>query len=260
VSAVLTVIPARLGSTRFPEKVLARLRGRTMIEWCWRAAKAARLGPVVIAVDSSKTANEVRRFGGEFVMTPKSCPSGSDRIWLVAKNRRENVILNYQGDMPLLNPATLRATVRALRPGIDISTAVIPMTDKKRVADANVVKAVLTKDGSCLYFSRSAVPFGRDGASVLHWEHLGLYAYRRAALKRFVSLSPSPLEKTEKLEQLRALEDGMTMRAAVVRERPVAVDVPADLKRAEKYLDAMRTSSDASVPRPKGRGLRRGKP
>ncbi|MFI5347325.1 MAG: 3-deoxy-manno-octulosonate cytidylyltransferase [Elusimicrobiota bacterium] len=234
-SAVLTVIPARLGSTRFPRKVLARLGGRTMIEWCWRVAKAAKLGPVLIAVDSREVADEVRRFGGESVMTPASCPSGSDRVWLAAKGRREQVILNYQGDMPLLQAATLRATVKALTTNVDIATAVIPVSGK-RVNDPNVVKAVLTKDSRCLYFSRSAVPFGRDGSPVVHWEHLGLYAYRRSALKRFVSLPPSPLEKTEKLEQLRALEDGMTIRAARVAEHPVSVDVRADLASAEKIL------------------------
>jgi 3-deoxy-manno-octulosonate cytidylyltransferase (CMP-KDO synthetase) len=236
VSRVLTVIPARLGSTRFPRKVLARLGGRTMIEWCWRAAKAARLGPVLVATDAREVADEVRRFGGEAVMTPRSCPSGSDRVWLAAKGRKEPVILNYQGDMPLLRPATLKATVQALGRGVDVSTAVIALSEKRRYSDPNVVKAVLAKSGRCLYFSRAAVPFGRDGAPVTPWEHLGLYAYRRAALKRFVSLPPSPLEKTEKLEQLRALEDGMTLRAAIVRERPVAVDVRADLKLAEKHL------------------------
>lgn len=225
--SVLTVIPARLGSTRFPRKVLAKLGGRTMIEWCWRAAKAAKLGPVLIAVDSREAAEEVKRFGGESVMTSPSLPSGSDRVWAAAKNRREPVILNYQGDMPLLKPETLRATVRALTKGTDIATSVIALADKNRQNDVNVVKAVLTKNGGCLYFSR---------APVSAWEHLGLYAYRRAALKRFVSMPPSPLEKSERLEQLRALEDGMTIRAAIVRERPVAVDVPADLRRAETML------------------------
>jgi 3-deoxy-manno-octulosonate cytidylyltransferase (CMP-KDO synthetase) len=227
VSATLTVIPARLGSTRFPRKVLARLAGRTMIEWCWRAAKAAKLGPVLVAVDSREVADEVKRFGGEFVMTRPSLPSGSDRVWAAAKGRREPIILNYQGDMPLLKPATLRATVGALRRGADIATSVIALDDAARRGDKNVVKAVLTKNGRCLYFSR---------APVSAWEHLGLYAYRRAALKRFVSMPPSPLEKSEKLEQLRALEDGMTIRAAIVRERPVAVDVPSDLRRAETML------------------------
>lgn len=235
-SGVLTVIPARLGSTRFPAKVLARLGGRTMVEWCWRSAKAAKLGPVVVATDAKEVADEVRRFGGEVVMTPKSCPSGSDRVWLAAKGRKEKIILNYQGDMPLVKPGTLKAAVKALRPGTDIATAVIPVVAKRRANDANVVKAVLTDDGRCIYFSRSAVPFPRDGGNIRRWEHLGLYVYRRAALKRFVSKPPSPLEKTEKLEQLRALEDGMVIRAAVVSERPVAVDVPADLKRAAKLL------------------------
>ena len=234
-SKVLTVIPARLGSTRFPGKVLARLGGRTMVEWCWRAATAAKLGPVLVATDHSLVADEVRRFGGVAVMTPSSCPSGSDRVWLASQNRREATIVNYQGDMPLLKASTLRATVKALTRGAHIATAVIPL-DGKRTRDPNVVKAVLTKDGRCLYFSRSAVPFGRDGSSVRSWEHLGIYVFRRDALRRFVSLPPSPLEKTEKLEQLRALEDGMTIRAAVVAERPVAVDVPADLRRAENFL------------------------
>ncbi len=233
---VLTVIPARMGSTRFPGKVLARLRGITMVEWCWRAATAAKLGPVLVATDNRLVADEVRRFGGIAVMTPVSCPSGSDRVWRAAKNRREAVILNYQGDMPLLKPATLRAVVRVLSRGVDIATAVIPLTDAKRRSNPNVVKAVLTKSGRCLYFSRSDVPFGRDGASVQSWEHLGLYVFRRDALRRFVALPPSRLEKTEKLEQLRALEDGMIVQAAVVSERPVAVDVPADLRRAENIL------------------------
>jgi 3-deoxy-manno-octulosonate cytidylyltransferase (CMP-KDO synthetase) len=233
---VLTVIPARIGSTRFPGKVLAMLGGKTMVERCWHAAKAAKIGPVLVATDSKVVADMVRRFGGIAVMTPSSCHSGSDRVWLAAKSHREAVILNYQGDMPLLKPSTIRATVQALTRGTDIATAVIPLTDKKRKRDSHVVKAILAKDGRCLYFSRSDIPHGRDGVSVLSYEHLGLYAYRRDALRRFVSLPPSPLEKAEKLEQLRALEAGMTIRAAIVADAPVAVDVPADLRRAEKIL------------------------
>jgi 3-deoxy-manno-octulosonate cytidylyltransferase (CMP-KDO synthetase) len=229
---VLTVIPARLGSTRFPKKVLAKLDGRSMVEWCWRAAMAAKLGPVVVAADSRAVADEVRRFGGEVVMTPPDCPSGSDRVWLAAKRRKESVILNFQGDMPLIKPETLRATVRALSNGVDIATAVIPLHDDSRSKDPNVVKAVRTVDGTCLYFSRSQVPQGAGP----RWEHLGLYVYRRSSLRRFVELAPSPLERSERLEQLRALEAGMRIKAAVVHERPVSVDVPADLKKAENLL------------------------
>mgnify|MGYP001590195991 CR=1 FL=1 len=231
-SKVLTVIPARLGSTRFPKKVLAMLNGKSMIERCWRAAVSAKLGPVIVAADSKPVAEEVRRFGGQVVMTPPSCPSGSDRVWLAAKGRKEAVILNFQGDMPLIQTETLRATVRALSVGADIATAVIPLTDPARAADPNVVKAVRSVDGTCLYFSRAPVPHG----SAPKWEHLGLYVYRRAALRKFVELAPSPLERSEKLEQLRALEAGMRMKAAVVDERPVSVDVPADLRRAELLL------------------------
>lgn len=226
-SVCLTVIPARLASTRFPRKVLAKLAGRSMIEWCWRAAKAAKLGPVLVAVDSREVADEVRRFGGEFVMTSPSLPSGSDRVWAAAKGRREPIVLNFQGDMPLLKPATLRSTVKALSKGADIATSVIALDDTARRNDKNVVKAVLAKNGRCLYFSR---------APVSAWEHLGLYAYRRAALQRFVSMPPSPLEKSERLEQLRALENGLRIDGVVVHERPVAVDVPSDLRRAETML------------------------
>lgn len=239
-SSVLTVIPARMASTRFPGKVLARLGGRSLVEWCWRAASAARLGPVVVATDSRAVVEETRRFGGLAVMTPASCPSGSDRVWLAARNRREPVILNYQGDMPLLAGRTLRATVEALRRGTDVATAVIPLSSPRRWTDPNVVKAVLALDGRCLYFSRAPVPFARDGAKSSCWEHLGVYAYRRDALRRFVALPPSPLEQTEKLEQLRALEAGLTIRAAIVDDLPVSVDVPADLQRARKLLRHLR--------------------
>ena len=232
----LTVIPARLGSTRFPRKVLARLSGRTMVEWCWRAAEAARLGPVLVATDAREVADEVRRFGGHAVMTSPSCPSGSDRVWLAARGRREPIILNYQGDMPLLKAATLRAVVKSLSRGTHIATAVIPIVTERRADDPNVVKAVLAESGRCLYFSRAKLPCSRDGERTRRWEHLGLYAYRREALRRFVALPPSELERTEKLEQLRALEAGMTMRAAVVCERPVSVDAPADLRRVQRLL------------------------
>ncbi|MEK7388473.1 MAG: 3-deoxy-manno-octulosonate cytidylyltransferase [Elusimicrobiota bacterium] len=226
-NSCLTIIPARLASTRFPRKVLADLDGKPMIEWCWRAAVRARLGPVLVAVDSLEVAKTVRSFGGLAIMTPPSCPSGSDRVWWAAKNRTESVILNFQADMPLIKPATLRAAVSALDSHCDIATAVIKITDPSRLQDRNVVKAVLTKDRRCLYFSRS---------DVSSWEHLGLYAYRRDSLKRFVRLSPSPLERLEKLEQLRALEAGMSIRAAIVREVPVAVDTPPDLRRAQTIL------------------------
>ncbi|MDD5627874.1 MAG: 3-deoxy-manno-octulosonate cytidylyltransferase [Elusimicrobia bacterium] len=234
----LVVIPARLGSTRFPAKVLALLGGRPVVEWCWRAARAARVGPVLVATDDERVRRVVAAFGGEAVLTPKSCASGSDRVARAAKGRREPLIINLQGDMPFVKPATIRRVADILRsnPAADMATAVMPLDDPRREADPNVVKAALTRDGRALYFSRAAIPFSRDGGRPRRFEHLGIYGFRRRSLDRFVSLPATALERCECLEQLRALEDGMTIYAAVVSERPVAIDTPADLRRAERML------------------------
>jgi 3-deoxy-manno-octulosonate cytidylyltransferase (CMP-KDO synthetase) len=234
----LIVIPARFGSTRFPAKVLARLGGRPVVEWCWRAAVAAKVGPVLVATDHPEVCRVVAAFGGRAVMTPASCASGSDRVHLAARGRREPLVMNLQGDTPFVKPATLRRVAEILkrRPSADIATAVMALRDDKRSADPNVVKAVLTREGRALYFSRSPIPYPRDGGPVLRYEHMGIYGFRRKTLERFVGLRPSPLERCECLEQLRAMEDGMSIYAAVVSETPVAIDTPADLKRAERIL------------------------
>lgn len=234
----LIVIPARFGSTRFPGKVLAKLRGRPIVEWCWRAATAAKVGPVLVATEDRRVLEAVRAFGGEAVLTPDTCVSGSDRVHLAARGRKAELVINVQGDAPLIKPSTIRAVARLLaRKGVDIATAVMPLSDARRVKDPNVVKAAVAADGRALYFSRSPIPYPRARAAYL--EHLGIYGYRRAALKRFVSLKPSALERAESLEQLRALEDGMTIYAAPVADRPVAIDTPGDLGRAEKLLQSI---------------------
>lgn len=238
---VLTIIPARVASTRLPRKVLARIAGRTMVEWCYRTARAADIGPVLVATDSAEVCDEVRRFGGEAVMTPASARSGSDRVWLAAKNRKEDVIVNFQGDMPALSPKTLRLTAAALAKGVDIATPVVVLRDAERSRSSSVVKAVVAKDGRCLYFSRAEIPFDRDGNRTRRYEHVGIYVYRRQSLKKFVSLPVSPLEDAEKLEQLRALEAGMTIKAVVVSDRPISVDVPSDLALAEAALCRAKT-------------------
>jgi 3-deoxy-manno-octulosonate cytidylyltransferase (CMP-KDO synthetase) len=234
----LVVIPARFGSTRFPGKVLALLRGRPIVEWCWRAAKAARVGPVLVATEDERVARAVAGFGGQAVMTPPSCVSGSDRVHQAARGGRHQLIINLQGDMPLVKPSTIRSVARVLtrNPAADIATAVTPLRGAGRAADPNAVKAVLAANGRALYFSRAPVPWPRDGSGASRYEHLGIYGFRRAALERFVGLPPSPLELCESLEQLRALEDGMAIFAAVVRESPAAIDTPADLARAARFL------------------------
>lgn len=238
----LVVIPARLGSTRFPAKVLATLRGRPIVEWCRRAAVAAKVGPVVVATDHVKVVHAVEYYGGEAAVTSKGCASGTDRVWAVARERKARFVINLQGDEPLIKAATIRKVAELLRErsSADIATAVVPISDKKRVSDPNVVKAAVGKDGRCLYFSRSPIPYPRDagaaGAGPFSFRHIGIYGFRTSALKRFVELPPSGLERLECLEQLRALEAGMTIFAVKVPDRTVAIDTPGDMARAERAL------------------------
>ena len=238
----LIVIPARMGSTRLPGKVLADLGGRPVVEWCRQAALAAKLGPVIVATDSEEVERALKSLGAEVVMTPSSLASGSDRVWAAAdkpKYRDYPFIMNFQGDAPFLQPETLRKVADMLRKNeeADIATGVVPLENPKDALNPNVVKAVMAKDGRCLYFSRSPIP--HNAASSLG--HLGIYAYRREALKRFVRLKPSPLETQERLEQLRALEDGMTIVAAAVQDSLLAIDTPEDLERARTSLTGVTT-------------------
>lgn len=235
----LVVIPSRYGSTRFPGKVLAELGGKPIVRWCWEAAVAAKVGQVVVATEDERVAAAVRAFGGEAVLTSARCISGTDRTYeAVRHQKRFKHVVNVQGDQPFIKPLTIRKTVEILRrnPKADVATAVMPLADEARAANPNVVKAVMNKEGRCLYFSRSPIPFPRDGGAVTRFEHLGIYGYQRKALERFVKLKPSRLELTEMLEQLRALEDGMQIFAAAVSDVPVAIDTPQDLSRAELLL------------------------
>lgn len=245
-SDTLVVIPARMGSTRLPRKVLLPLAGLPVVEWCRRAAVRAAVGPVVVATDHEQVRSTVERLGGLAVMTPPSCPSGTDRVAHAvraverARGRRFRAVVNLQGDEPFIRPSTIRAVARLLRgaKAADMATAVVPLGDPRRAAGTDLVKAVLAGDGRCLYFSRSPVPFPARGALPRYFQHIGIYGFQRAALDRFVRLAPSPLEKLESLEQLRALEDGMEIRAAVVKEGTVAIDTAADLARAARMREA----------------------
>lgn len=232
----LIVIPARYGSTRFPGKVLALLKGKPVIEWCWRAAQAAQLGPVVVATEDQIVLRAVESFGGKAVMTSSACVSGTDRVYQAAKSFKTPFVINLQGDEPFIQTKTLRAVAQILRgnSGADMATAVTPLSDSKLIQDPNIVKAAVAGNGRSLYFSRSPIPFPRNKVSRPYYQHIGIYGFRRAALKRFVGLAPSPLERTESLEQLRALEDGMSIFAAVVNDKTIAIDTPGDLRRASK--------------------------
>lgn len=242
----LVVIPARMESQRLPGKPLADILGQPMIVHVWRRAVEADVGPVIVACDSPEIVAAVEAAGGRAQLTRPDHPSGSDRIFeavsAIDPDGVHDVIVNIQGDLPTIGADVVAAALRPLNNGaVDIATLATPITDASERDNPNVVKAVLSLGegddiGRALYFSRRAVPYsGPDGDGPLY-HHIGLYAFRRGALERFVGLEPSPLEKAEKLEQLRALENGMRIDAALVDTVPLGVDTPADLKRACQLL------------------------
>lgn len=238
----MVVIPARMASTRLPGKPLADIHGVPMIVLVWRRAMAAGIGPVIVAAAEKDIADAVRAAGGDAVLTDPDHPSGSDRVWeavcRVDPAGRHDAIVNVQGDLPTIDPATVRAVFGPLADeAADIATLGVEITDPGERTNPNVVKAVVemaegTDIGRALYFTRATAPWG-DGPL---FHHIGLYAYRRAALQRFVSLPPSVLEQREKLEQLRALAHGMTILLARVATVPLGVDTIEELDRARRML------------------------
>lgn len=239
--SVLVVIPARMQATRLPGKPMADIAGLPMIVHVWRRAMAAEVGRVVVATDADEIFAAVRQAGGEAVMTRADHVSGSDRVF-EAVNRVDpdgdrDLIVNLQGDLPTLEPRLVQACLEPLaRKEVHIATLAAVIQDEEEKTNPNVVKVVATPVGAnqfrALYFTRATAPAG-DGPL---YHHIGIYAYRRSALERFVSLKPSPLELREKLEQLRALEDNMRIDVAVVDTVPLGVDTPADLERARREL------------------------
>ena len=236
--SALIIIPARMASTRLPGKPLADIAGLPMIVHVLQAAQAAEMGPVLVACAEKEIKHAVEQAGGKAVLTDPSLPSGSDRVRQAADiydpEKRFDIIVNVQGDMPTLDPALVRIIIQPLLEdaALDIATAAVKTGDPREIADPNVVKAVAAASGRALYFTRAAAPSGEG--DVLH--HLGVYAYRRAALDKFCSLPPSPLEKRERLEQLRALEAGMSIHICLVDAAPHGVDTEEDLERARVIL------------------------
>jgi len=253
------IIPARFASTRFPGKLLADLHGKPVLQWTWERASAAKLlDRLVIAAADRKIYDAAKAFGADVVEVFDDVPSGSDRIWRAAERMRNaecgmrnaeyrrqkgtqssaDIVVNIQGDEPLLDPATIDAVVEKLQsdPDAGVATAAAPITDEKDYRDPSCVKVVLDVCECALYFSRSPVPFGwtqisafRIPHSAIVFRHIGLYAYRWNVLRDFVAWQPSPLELTEKLEQLRLLYHGVKVVCAVVPEAGMAVDTEGDL-------------------------------
>lgn len=234
------VIPARWGSTRFPGKPLHLLAGKPLIQHVWeRCSLVTGVERVIVATDDTRILEAAFSFGAEVALTSPKHPSGTDRIAEVAKNlRTTGILLNVQGDEPFLDPKLAARLINALRadPRLQMATAACPL-EPAEAANPNAVKVVCDVDGNALYFSRSAIPFDRDGDThPIRLRHLGIYAYRRSFLLDFVKKKQTPLEKIEKLEQLRALENGARIRVLATRDAGPGVDTPEDARIAEKRL------------------------
>jgi 3-deoxy-manno-octulosonate cytidylyltransferase (CMP-KDO synthetase) len=244
-SDILVLIPARMAATRLPGKPLADIVGVPMIVQVIRRAEEARIGPVWVATDDAAIKRAVEAAGGKAVMTRVDHVSGSDRIFEALRKidpkEKVKIVVNLQGDLPTIEPVSIRAALKPLKDkSVDIATIAAVIVDESERTNPNIVKAVGSEISPgrlrALYFTRAMAPTGEGPL----YHHIGLYAFRRAALEKFVKLKPSPLEKREKLEQLRALEAGMRIDVAVVDAVPLGVDTPAELEKARAILSARR--------------------
>lgn len=247
---VLAVIPARLASTRLPRKVLREVAGQPLLAWVVEAAlRCPGTGRVIVAADSEEVATLCAARGWECLMTSPELPSGSDRLFAVSREIDADIYINIQADEPLVSDAHIRELLLPFRnPDVDVTTLKVPCPEED-VANPNVVKVVTSTNGKALYFSRATIPFNRDGQPTAYWKHLGLYAYRKAALERFAALPPGQLEQTERLEQLRLLENGIDIYVAQSPRDTVGVDTEEDLRRVDALLretarDRVRGESD----------------
>ena len=233
------IIPARMGSMRFPGKVLADLGGKPVIQHVWENAMRSKADSVTVAADDPRVENAVKAFGGHVVMTKPSHPSGSDRVWEAAQSTDAELIVNVQGDEPFLPHEVIDDLIDAMH-GPDapaMGTVVLPCSRADIAANPNLPKVVLTTDDYALYFSRSMIPYLREGGEETEvYRHWGIYAYRRETLAKFVSLPEGRLERCEKLEQLRALENGIRIKVIKTSFDSIGIDTPDDLARAQDFL------------------------
>ena len=261
---VLGVIPARWASSRFPGKPLADIAGRPMIRWVWEAARQAEtLDRLLVATDDERIYSAVRSFGGDVLLTPDTFQSGSDRVaWVAARLPEYAVVANIQGDEPLLDPRALDAAVEAILedPGADVVTLARTVEDPSELDNVNTARVVVDHHGYALYFSRAVIPYCRDVEDVHRWpefhpylDQIGLYVYRREVLLRFSALPPSSLEKVEKLEQLRLLQNGYRVKVRIVDVKPICVDTPEDLEVVRRLVDSRAAQVKAVAESAKGK-------
>ncbi len=247
---IVAIIPARYASTRFPGKPLAMISGKPMIRHVYeRVARARKVNETYVATDDKRIADTVESFGGKYIMTSPKLKSGTDRCAAAAGKTGADVVVNVQGDEPVISPKTIDAAVSALlasRSNV-VSTAAVPILDEATLFSENAVKVVVDKSGRALYFTRSTIPFLRgfkkeDYLANFHFlKHLGIYVYRNSFLQKITKLRETPLEKAEKLEQLRVLENGYQIQVAVVEGDTISVDVPSDIDAVESYLSNLKS-------------------
>ncbi len=234
----IILIPARMASTRLPNKPMAIVGGLPMIVQVMKRALEAKIGRVVVACDGQEIAEAVQNAGGEAIITDPDLPSGSDRIYQalskIDPDKKYDIIINVQGDMPCLDPNIIKQVFAVLQNSeVDIATLAAVIKDEEEKSDPAVVKIAMSGNGRALYFSRATIPYGEGDL----YHHIGIYAYRRKALEKFVLLPPARLEMREKLEQLRALEAGMRIDVAVVDTVPLGVDTQEGLEKARKFYE-----------------------
>ncbi len=239
------MIPVRMASTRLPGKPLAKINGKTMIHRVFEQAKKAEIGEVFIACDGEEIAAEVQKFGGRALITNPELQSGTDRIFSALKQINSqfdfSFVINLQGDLPNIDPKSIQICAEAIKnDDCDIATLASRIKKIEDIHNQNIVKIALAQNGQALYFSRCAIPYSKNPMSVdsidEYFHHIGVYAYKTKALEKFISLPPSNLELRESLEQLRALENGLKIKVAIVENQPISVDCSADLKLAQEFF------------------------
>jgi len=236
------IIPSRYGSTRLEGKPLIKVAGKTIIQWVYEKAQQSRLADIIIvATDDERIYNEVKSFGGDVEMTSVNHKCGSDRIMEVTSRHPEIAyICNLQGDEPLIEPKSIDTVIKNVKDDdrADISTLIRELTNPDDINNPNLVKCVTDKEGFALYFSRSKIPYERNSGTAKFYGHLGIYGYKRQALEKMTKLEQTPLEKTESLEQLRALENGMKIKTSVVNFVPVGIDTKEDVDKFAEIISA----------------------
>jgi 3-deoxy-manno-octulosonate cytidylyltransferase (CMP-KDO synthetase) len=237
---VIAIIPARYASTRFPGKPLAKIQGIPMIEHVYRNVQSSKLiDEVWVATDDERIRQAVSSFGGKCVMTSPTHQTGTDRLAEASEHLAADLVINVQGDEPLIQGTMLDELVRPFldNPSLEMATFKTKINNVEDVQDPNIVKVITNGSGYAIYFSRSPIPYNRDNREVDYYKHIGVYAYKEKFLKKFVTLPQSPLELAESLEQLRALENGTNILVIETNHELISVDTPEDLNRVSRYLD-----------------------